>query len=422
MGKGKVAGSAEVAASGLPGAPALGAAGSGGEDAGAAAAGKREREELAARVKVLEREVREAREEAEAVSAARESDAAIRAELEGVRASESEGAMEEVRHQLAVARERIRWLEVEQSGMDVLKGENERYAALVLDLRGRAGELELASEAQVSAVKKDLFSARIQLENTFRRSMQEMDRKHHEQAFRELDAEGKAALIEKARAQEELSLQKVGIDALTNRYEKQAQYVKTLKTDVSVLQEHQTMQAAKIAALRKETERLSHDAVAREAELVATREKADAADLLRDQFVALAKDLDVALQRADAEKARADRYKDKLRLAAARVRELELRDPQRLALSPNQELLKSLAELGNAAKTSLDRAPLSPGHDGGAPHNFVPAAVHSMRESASMPVLRQSQYTGILETWNKKFAAKASKPGGPSRQANHVSS
>jgi hypothetical protein len=159
--------------------------------------------------------------------------------------------------------------------------------------------------------------------------------------------------------------------------------------------------------------------VAREAELAATRGKADAADLLRDQFAALAEDLDATLLRADAEKARADRYNDKLRTAAARVRELELRDPQRLALSPNQELLKSLTELGNAAKASLDRVPLSPGHDGAAPHshNFVPATTaHSMRESASMPALRQSQYKGILDSWNNKFAAKAAKPGALGRQ------
>jgi hypothetical protein len=411
MGKGKAVGAGELSGGGGAGDGAGASASTG------AGAGARERDELCARVAALERELRVAHDEAAVTAAARESDAAIRAELEGVRASESEGAVEDVRHQLAVARERIRWLEVEQSGLDVLKAENERYAALVLELQGRSGELELAKEAQVSGLKKDLFSARIQLENTFRRTMQEMDRKHHEQAFRDLDAEGKAALIEKARAQDELLLQKVGIEALTNRYEKRAQYVRTLKTDVSVLQEHQAMQAAKIAALRRETERLSHDAVAREAELAATREKADAADLLRDQFAALAGDLDAALLRADAEKARADRYKDKLRAAAARVRELELRDPQRLALSPNQELLKSLTELGNAAKASLDRVPLSPGHNGAAPHNFVSATgAHSMRESASMPALRQSQYKGILESWNNKFAGKAAKPGALSRQ------
>ena len=106
--------------------------------------------------------------------------------------------------------------------------------------------------------KKDAFNMRMQLEQTFRKTLQEVSTQYHQQAFEEMTRESKNALLEQAKLKEELALQNVGIESLMARHESQAGAHKEVIREKELLE--QATKAPAGTGARRTSARRSDDA------------------------------------------------------------------------------------------------------------------------------------------------------------------
>lgn len=330
---------------------------------------------------------------------------------------ERDVALKETRHDLLLANERIKVLEIHLAEMEVVKSENKRFGATILSLQDQISDLLRQHAEETDNVKKQTFNTRVELEKSFRKSLQMMELELKQKAFKEMDEETKNAVREMARTQDELSLQTNGIEALTKRYLAEREKVKVLRTDKSLLQEHQTVQAKKINGLRQELKKLEADnQEQREQMQQLERACQDRKELLESnlQLESKVRSLEAELQDS---KSQCEKYRQRLSKANEHLKAQESKQNSKKSrnyFNSNSELLKSLAEMGkNGAgrphtKTSL----VQPFQD----RNLKP-----MKDSCSMPALnlKDSDYNGILDTWNAKYQDSVTSPPASGFIAGH---
>ncbi|GBG24483.1 Hypothetical Protein FCC1311_007012 [Hondaea fermentalgiana] len=360
------------------------------------------------RAKELETQVQELREQADATQNRHEEEIADLHDACGVAELEGQTRIDELEHELVLAKQRTANLEVEKAGLIVLREENERLSKLLIDIQDQMSEL-MAEHANVAhGIKRESFDARLQLEHTFRKTLQELEKKLHQQAFDQMDKESRTALIDRARVQDELALQTVGIEALTKRYNEKSALVQTLRTDKCILKEHLALQSKKMSTLKQQVGKLESRRIDLEESLEAAQAEAADASALRSRVKELETLLDERTTAHMEAEARADDYKAKHLRASEKLRAIELgkKGKRKLpSIAKNDALFQALAGLGRSA-TSTSVA-LSGSQDGG-PETLGNEALvgPSLRDNKSVPALPKSTYTGILETWNAKFNQK----------------
>jgi hypothetical protein len=136
-------------------------------------------------------------------------------------------------------------------------------------LRARAGacleqlqEEGLSHAAAEHKMKKEMFNLRMQLEQTFRKTLQEKDAQYRERAFEAMSEESRMALVANAKLQEELSLQSVGVEHFMQRFKTTTEEHRKLQQQHALLSEASKLQlntASKLKRQKLEQEALVAD-------------------------------------------------------------------------------------------------------------------------------------------------------------------
>ena len=172
------------------------------------------------------------------------------AELELVR-SEVDVIREETKHSSNLQGERIRQLSTDAAAMSDMEREVKHLRERVSDLLNVL-ETEGRNHAEEThRLTKESFSLRIKLEQTFRKTLQEIDGKYKEQAFSELARDSKNALVENSKLEEELAIQSIGIESLLERYKKQASKLDASRRDVDMARTTETMRLEQLRTLKQ---------------------------------------------------------------------------------------------------------------------------------------------------------------------------
>ena len=179
-----------------------------------------------------------------------EQDETHQAELELVR-SEVDVIRSETLHSTEIQTNQIRQLQTDAAAMRDMERE-------VLHLRERVSDLlnELETEGRNHAeeshrLTKESFSLRIKLEQTFRKTLQEIDGKYKEQAFSALAKDSKNALVENSKLEEELHIQSIGIESLLERYKNQNVKLERAQRDVTLAKTEESMRLDQLRLLKQ---------------------------------------------------------------------------------------------------------------------------------------------------------------------------
>ena len=143
-------------------------------------------------------------------------------------------------------------LEYHVAGFDTIQSENEKLKDRVKFLEAELSELNQAQLKETNKMKREAVALRMQLEQTFRNSLHEMNAKYHEKAYADMAEESKSALIEQAKLKEELAIQVTGIHAMMQRYDQKDAMAKRLAREKEILEETRDMNVHKIAKLKRE--------------------------------------------------------------------------------------------------------------------------------------------------------------------------
>jgi hypothetical protein len=164
---------------------------------------------------------------------------------------ESKAIEDDKTHKIEVLENKVRTLEQHLEAFHVMEDENvslrDRVSGLLDQLETEG--LEHAKDTHI--LKKEMFNLRMQLEQTFRKSLQELDGQYQKKAFDQMTEESKNALLANAKLKEELALQSVGVENLLQRYKKQEEMHMKLKQEKSVLAKTNLLQLNQIAALKR---------------------------------------------------------------------------------------------------------------------------------------------------------------------------
>jgi hypothetical protein len=164
---------------------------------------------------------------------------------------ESKSVEDDKAHTIEVLENKVRTLEQHLEAFHVMEDENvslrDRVSGLLDQLETEG--LEHAKDTHI--LKKEMFNLRMQLEQTFRKSLQELDGQYQKKAFDQMTEESKNALLANAKLKEELALQSVGVENLLQRYKKQEELYMKLKQEKSVLAKTNLLQLNQIAALKR---------------------------------------------------------------------------------------------------------------------------------------------------------------------------
>lgn len=337
---------------------------------------------------------------------------------------ESRAQAEELRHELSVAKTRIQTMELEQAGLAVVRQENDRLSKAVVTMRDEMNEHGASHGLETDSIRREMFSSRMQLEKTFRKTLQELDEKHHADAFRQMKGESKTALVDRARVEQELAVQSIGIESLTERFRRATEALKVLKTDKSILQEHMEAQTRKISALRQQLGKSGVENSALNEKLAAAHEGLRETEATRAKLAVQSEELGKSNgERADALAEAAELRKCVQRLTT-QVKALQASaTARRQSIASNDALLNAMAgdvaprrrrtnkveDRGGAAKKSsiFNNLRRSRARSLSRSRPEVLAEEEGearLQPSSSTPALRESPFAGILESWNSNFA------------------
>ncbi len=311
---------------------------------------------------------------------------------------ETTARIDELEHELLVANERIRKYELEQAADEVVRKENARLRQSVKDLTDKIEDIAIQNALEQSALKKEAFNSRIQLEKMFRKTLQELDRENQAKAFEEMNEESKNALIEKERVKSELALQTIGIEALTSRYFSKSKELKTLETDYGIVKEHQAEQAKKLAKMGQKATQLEESNQILQAKIVDTEKTVKRTEFLEKRCKTLENDImkmddDYSSAKLEVRKLKAKLEKSELKLKGYQEKFERRGKRKQSQISQNDELWKAITNLGSGSSSSSSRAESE--------RVTVTKISSTMKECSSMPVLKGSQYDSILDDWNQ---------------------
>ncbi|OQR82156.1 hypothetical protein THRCLA_11084 [Thraustotheca clavata] len=124
-------------------------------------------------------------------------------------------------------------------------------------LRSRVDELvqQLALEnknhvEEIHAMRLDMFNHKMALEQTFRKSLQELDAQYLKKAYNAMAEESKNALVANAKLKDELQMQSIGVENLMLRFKAQAGQFHKMKVENEILEKGSSLRLKEIANLK----------------------------------------------------------------------------------------------------------------------------------------------------------------------------
>ncbi|KAG9409842.1 hypothetical protein AC1031_020152 [Aphanomyces cochlioides] len=145
-------------------------------------------------------------------------------------------------------------------------------------------QLELENKnhiEEIHAMRLDMFNHKMALEQTFRKSLQELDGQYLKKAFNAMADESKNALVANAKLKDELHMQSIGVENLMHRFKTQAEQYHKMKVENEILEKGSALRLKEISALKTsqyEVERQLHEMnqtyLAREKQMRETSTKA----------------------------------------------------------------------------------------------------------------------------------------------------
>lgn len=164
---------------------------------------------------------------------------------------ETTTAKEQASHENQVLVAKVKSLEADVEGLRVLEDENQRLRDRVGSLMSEVDKASRDHANETHRLKKEVFNLRMQLEQTFRKAMQELDAEYKQRALSNLDNESKNALAANAKLQAELQMQTEGIEALMSKYKAMEKEYTKLKIEHDVVQKGAALQETRIGGLRR---------------------------------------------------------------------------------------------------------------------------------------------------------------------------
>jgi len=322
--------------------------------------------------------------------------------------SELETVTAEHRFHTAETKRKVAELEFHVAGFDTTSAENERLRERVDELTKLLSEQTDNQLKETNKMKKEAFALRMQLEQTFRNSLHEMDVKYHEKAYAEMAEESKTALVEQAKLKEELALQIVGIHAMMQRYDEKDALAKKLLREKGFLQDTCEANMRKLTITKRKLQKSEAELVKAEQQIL----DLENANLLlkesNEELEAMTKDAgELRAKLEDAEK-RAEKWKKRAHCVSDRL------------YSPPSSTVGSSARPRNSRKLPPRRRNdrnLSPLRAASTMRTSASTGVAEMRsmtlkastsrasEPATDSVRSSSKYDNMLAIWNKKFSA-----------------
>jgi hypothetical protein len=132
-----------------------------------------------------------------------------------------------------------------------MERENVSLRRRVTSLLGQVEKEGMDHAHETHTMKKEMFNLRMQLEQTFRKTLQELDGQYQKKAFDAMSEESKNALMANARLKEELALQSVGVENLLQRYKRQDTDLSKHRVDQDILHSANSIQLNNIAGLKR---------------------------------------------------------------------------------------------------------------------------------------------------------------------------
>ncbi|KDO34654.1 hypothetical protein SPRG_00717 [Saprolegnia parasitica CBS 223.65] len=115
-------------------------------------------------------------------------------------------------------------------------------------LRSRVDELTHVEE--IHAMRLDMFNHKMALEQTFRKSLQELDAQYLKKAYNAMAEESKNALVANAKLKDELQMQSIGVENLMLRFKAQADQFHKMKVENEILEKGSSLRLKEISSLK----------------------------------------------------------------------------------------------------------------------------------------------------------------------------
>lgn len=100
-------------------------------------------------------------------------------------------------------------------------------------------------------MRKDTFNHKMALEQTFRKTIQELDSEYRKKAFEAMSEESKNALSANTKLKEELFIQSNGVENLLQRFKAQGDEFLRMKVENEILDKGSTFRMKEIAYLKR---------------------------------------------------------------------------------------------------------------------------------------------------------------------------
>ena len=291
-------------------------------------------------------------------------------------------------HKIDVLENKVRTLEQHLEAFHVMEEENvslrDRVSGLLDQLETEG--LQHANDTHI--LKKEMFNLRMQLEQTFRKSLQELDGQYQKKAFDQMTEESKNALLANAKLKEELALQSVGVENLLQRYKKQEEEFMKQKQEKAVLAKTNLLQLNQIAALKRH----QYEYESRVSDMQASMRKMNVARL--ENMEALE---EIPKLEAEVNEAREMHQKSVKRASKWKTRALEL---SKTHLEQTKQRFNS---------ESLQKRLAIAGVPEPQPETRGTAVLSPMKGRTSAPVASASPERDVREIWNNSFPTNPGK-------------
>ncbi|KAH9090057.1 hypothetical protein Ae201684P_014812 [Aphanomyces euteiches] len=143
---------------------------------------------------------------------------------------------QEADHSIDVLNGKMCQLQVHLESCSTLESVN---ASLRLRVDELMRQLELENKNhidEIHAMRLDMFNHKMALEQTFRKSLQELDGQYLKKAFNAMADESKNALVANAKLKDELHMQSIGVENLMHRFKTQAEQYHKMKVENEILE------------------------------------------------------------------------------------------------------------------------------------------------------------------------------------------
>ncbi|ETW03860.1 hypothetical protein H310_05210 [Aphanomyces invadans] len=162
---------------------------------------------------------------------------------------------QEADHCIDVLNSKICALHVRMETCSTLETVNESLQQRVDELRRQLEADTKRHNDEIHAMRVDMFNHKMALEQTFRKSLQELDAQYLKKAFNAMADESKNALVANAKLKDELQMQSIGVENLMHRFKLQAEQYHKMKVENEILEKGSSLRLKEISLLKS----LQHD-------------------------------------------------------------------------------------------------------------------------------------------------------------------